>query len=420
MKKMTKLLLILILSNSTLYLQAQDLPLMTPNNVQEVADLIYERFNGQIDEDYNNVYSFLSSLLPSSDTSPNYDENCTPPPSPLISEVTNVKIAFDWEDSAIPDLLDYKVSYIKLNNLPPNGTSDTGNEFTPFSFVDFNVTDGLMIVAFQSRCQASDIITTGRINVIIVDKPVFVQDVIAGCSCKKDKITITKDFSGAPEGAYDSVNIPYSHPGNIGSYVGRIDYDNGDVAKFVTEIKFLNSGNTIEVGLHNDCMLNLFKQGGGSYLNSNVSNGEGNTLLQMGVLTFSNGFTFNAAEGISGSIKVTLCSRFGTTDKGPQRNDHAGNNEQFDLSDDKFNQILSYPNPAKDNITFSIPESLVKSSYEYSVLDIFGKPINEQTMSSNSTDEKVDLNISKLPAGSYIFLVKGTDEIMKNRFVKIN
>lgn len=80
------------------------------------------------------------------------------------------------------------------------------------------------------------------------------------------------------------------------------------------------------------------------------------------------------------------------------------------------NQITIYPNPVSNqlkiisNIKFSTPASLF-------ITDLEGRHVMEKTIQGNLSD--LNLNISALPAGSYLLNIFNNNELMHNSFIKV-
>jgi uncharacterized alkaline shock family protein YloU len=81
-----------------------------------------------------------------------------------------------------------------------------------------------------------------------------------------------------------------------------------------------------------------------------------------------------------------------------------------------FNAIILGPNPAKNQITLTIPSELVNAIAEIKVVDVSGKVVIEKQLSLNAITEKI--NIENLAKGIYVMELKTNTIDKKFKFVK--
>lgn len=81
-----------------------------------------------------------------------------------------------------------------------------------------------------------------------------------------------------------------------------------------------------------------------------------------------------------------------------------------------FNAIILGPNPAKNQITLTIPSELVNEIAEIKVVDVSGKVVIEKQLSLNAITEKI--NIENLAKGIYVMELKTNTIDKKFKFVK--
>ena len=81
-----------------------------------------------------------------------------------------------------------------------------------------------------------------------------------------------------------------------------------------------------------------------------------------------------------------------------------------------FNAIILGPNPAKNQITLTIPSELVNAITEIKVVDVSGKVVIEKQLSLNAITEKI--NIENLAKGIYVMELKTNTIDKKFKFVK--
>jgi hypothetical protein len=81
-----------------------------------------------------------------------------------------------------------------------------------------------------------------------------------------------------------------------------------------------------------------------------------------------------------------------------------------------FNAIILGPNPAKNQITLTIPSELLNAVAEIKVVDVSGKVAIEKQLLLNAMTEKI--NIENLAKGIYVLELKTNTIDKKFKFVK--
>ncbi len=405
MKKLINSLLILLASSLALCIQAQNtIPDLTPDNVTEVTDLIFELHGAEIDEEYSNVLEFLENLIVF-DFDYEYDATCSPPIAELIN-ITNNGLYYEWEPSSNATASLYKVSYMKLNPIVA-AASETNYYETPNTNLQFNPSDGLMVVVFQSVCGGAG--ATGSGGIIIVDKPVFFGDGTRDCECQTPNGLPELSFVGLDNSQYDVVSTPFTHEGNVGVYKGAFKFDNDNIAEFLIEMSTQVDG-TIIIRKGRDCMINMHNDSGGSVMYVMEDEIDG---ASYGTLMFNNNlFSFNPLFGVAGTLSIDMCD----TGKGKR-----SSNSEKAFSNKNSDLMLSFPNPVKSTISLQIPEVEESEPYSFSIVDVFGKsiPLNGNA-STASKGGNMSFNVNHLPVGSYVLIAQNKKRTLKSRFVKVN
>lgn len=86
----------------------------------------------------------------------------------------------------------------------------------------------------------------------------------------------------------------------------------------------------------------------------------------------------------------------------------------------QYNIVTCYPNPANENITFYFKINAVEAS-SISIIDIMGNAVITKTFDNISANEwsTVNINISNLPVGTYIYLINYSNSYEKGNFIKV-
>ncbi len=394
--------------------QAQSVENVRPDNVTDVVDNIFDNHGGHIEEDYTVIHDFLENLVPDNITDPEFSNTCAPP-DPQLTSFTTTGVSYNWSDLGI---YAYRISYLKLNNLVLSGT-EMGQISTLDPEAEFDISNGMVLIAFQSYCSPT---VSGELKVIIVDKPVYINEVTDECQCSNTLGNETVEFIGQTNEAEDVVFVPFFHDGAIGIYVGDFEFDTGETATFV--VKISTDGSYIYVSYTADCMNNTSMDHSNNLLYVHDESSEGNRLL-FGSMSFNGGFYFDPVLGAEGTLSINECGALdgGVDEDGKEEgfiqnsgtigmnyNLGTANNLEVDLS----------PNPTVNDISVELPSYIDDaSSLDYYITNIYGEKIMLDVIEDNLGNGKLKFSVKGVPNGTYIFVLRTQDKLYGSSFVKM-
>jgi hypothetical protein len=95
----------------------------------------------------------------------------------------------------------------------------------------------------------------------------------------------------------------------------------------------------------------------------------------------------------------------------------AGSREVTQVSRQKAREtIQTYPNPARDQLTV-IYESKESTTVNWRIVDLLGKTLQTAKWSIDAGDNRQNLQVDHLPAGTYILVIEHNGEPHTRRFV---
>lgn len=383
--------------------QGQIITDITPENIDEVVEEIFSLHGDQIDLSYNDLYNFLDYLLPDNIQDPDYDGSCDPP-EPAMNSIDNTEISYSWVHQSGNH--SYQTSYIKLNNWI-NTSAESGTIHTIGANVSLPIqSNGLVLVAFQAKCSQS---TVGKVNVIIVDKPVFFEHSNEDCSCEFEGASQNASFSGTllqDIGQTDIIDFDYTHASNTGYYSSTITYEDGSISTFLISVTV--GENTIYI--RKVCEENMHNVSGGTFLYSVIDQ------EVMGAVSFVNGISFDPVYGANGEMTVTECLE-DEPDPGRSRPPWLKDNEN---PEDRVLNLIVQPNPGQDYVFIDLPESEQVQAANIQLLDIAGREIHLPKTNLSYTSNRIRLDINQLPVGVYSVLINSENQAMATRFIKVN
>jgi len=89
----------------------------------------------------------------------------------------------------------------------------------------------------------------------------------------------------------------------------------------------------------------------------------------------------------------------------------------FHRKAEDFTQLQIFPNPAKDNINASLQTDLKNKIIKYQIMGMDGSLIQEIT--AYSAIKNTNINVSHLPAGSYILMAKYNQEVLATEKINV-
>ena len=128
-----------------------------------------------------------------------------------------------------------------------------------------------------------------------------------------------------------------------------------------------------------------------------------------GTFTFVNGtsnksaspqVTFGNKANYSVTLKATNAAGSGTTTK----TNYISIEHNAGITIPNYNNVVCYPNPAKEQVTIEIPETLTHGIRTF-IIDMEGKVIEEATFKLNGTNA-ILLNTSSLSTGRYSLIIR--------------
>lgn len=152
--------------------------------------------------------------------------------------------------------------------------------------------------------------------------------------------------------------------------------------------------------------------------NAMVENGESSIFVAENSIVFGPGFNAIAGSYMHAFITSNYCPELPESIVTNQNGSLAGNNN--DISNDfqsilEESDIIIYPNPT--NGKFSI--DFLNHPYlnaEIFLFDLRGQKI--QNLNSNNR-EKIDIDLTDLPKGNYIVVIKDFDNLIRRKIVKL-
>jgi len=390
----TTVLTITFLSSLT-FVKAQ-VPDITPNNITTVVNEIFALHGNQITIDYDSLYQFIDDLLPASND-PNYDP-LTPSPSANLDDVTSDSIYHSW--NSVSNASSYQASFINLNPLN-NQNIEKGSMITTNTSSSFGVSNGLVLAVFQTKRSRLQV---GRGNVVIVDKPVFFEQINEDCSCAIEGPSSSENFGGPSIDNNNSVSFDYTHNGPVGYYSTTVVNSDGSVATVLFKVEILEDGTTII----------------GKVCSEGIDNDPGESFMYVkgarpqkvsGTLTFSGGISFHPYGEAIGTVTVTECFTEERDDDGEPRLSYN--------AVAKDGEIIVAPNPARYYVDIFISQADWNEKRNCFLMDPTGKQLAVPAGQLEEYNGKLRLDIRSLPLGSYVFVVQQKHEVIKTRFLKL-
>jgi len=413
-KKLKKTVLLCFLGLTCFYyskIQAQNIQIITPDNVETSADEIAAYLGARLNISQTKIEDFYLDHW----EDVTYDDTQIPPEATALDS-DNQSISFEWSTLPAESNLTL-VGYLNLSD-----ESMLLGENTIQNDITLNVPNDLYLFTFQRSSPSNQ---RGNLFSIIIEKPVLLMQQ-KSCNCKLHSEVWSSNIETKKGGMISSGSYPWAPLADQEYYYCVINFDNWPSASFRSRIIFEGETPT-RVGINGQCLENIRVNSSGTMIEVYNEENENHILgtvafainpytePQLPEFTYFASNAFESSLNNTGTIDLYRCiGKEGIGGKKRAGVKGLSNDHQSKLS---LSELSGSFNSHK-NIQYILPED---GSISLALYDSYGRIVNQvkdQTYTQAGT-HNIMVDLSQQASGFYFCILKTENEMVNLKLINV-